>query len=269
LLDTTKISALTMLVIVAALVLDLAIKRDRGEQTGIGGSIPVRAQTAPPARRDPGPGVDTGPAPFERGEASTRVAARTAPDAAGAIRQAPENWALLIYPELARIAELENRPESIATASLLPMLSDTDPVVRLAALESLGAMGREAPLAALTAALDDPAPQIRIAALNALMLRGEAAAVGSIESRVFDRDPEVRVAAIDALAAIGDRSSAHTLGALLGDSEPLVRREAVGALGEIGGETALGYLRQLRYDPDESIRASAKAILREEALRAD
>jgi HEAT repeat protein len=61
----------------------------------------------------------------------------------------------------------------------------------------------------------------------------------------------------------------HTLGALLGDPEPLVRRVAVGALGEIGGKIAIGYLRQLRYDPDESIRASANAILREEALGAD
>ncbi|HMB73927.1 MAG TPA: HEAT repeat domain-containing protein, partial [Gammaproteobacteria bacterium] len=176
---------------------------------------------------------------------------------------ADAQWPLLLYPELAGIVESEALPADSAVGGLLPMLDDSDPVIRLAALEALGDMGRDAPLPALTAALGDPSPQIRVAALEALTMRRDAAAVGSIEASVFDPDPQVRLAAIDALAAIEDRSSVAVLGALLGDSDPAVRHGAIAALGDIGGIRAHRYLEQMRFDPDESIRASVGDILAE------
>lgn len=269
-LDTTKISALAMLLIVAGLILNLAINSDRGEEIDIDSPTPARSKTLPTATREREPGSETGLTTLDREWATVQGTKRTMPaEVKLDTTEETGNWTMTLYPELARIAALESQPGDIALASLLPMLSDADPVVRLAALESLADLGRQAPLTAVTAALADPNPQIRAAALDALAIRRDSSAVASIEVLVYDRDTQVRAAAIDALAVIGERSSAHTLGALLGDPNQAIKRSAVGALGEIGGDIAIGYLQQARFDPDDSIRESARAILREEGTGID
>lgn len=175
----------------------------------------------------------------------------------------PNAWMLDLYPQLDQISLLDNQPPNIALIELLPMLSDTDPVIRLAALESVADTRHPASLPILTAALNDFNPQIRVAALEALTITGHASVAASIEPYVYDRELEVRIAAIDALGEMENEIAADTLGGLLGDGNTMVRHHAVNALGEIGGGNAISYLLQARYDADETIRANANAILEE------
>ena len=168
---------------------------------------------------------------------------------------------LVWYPELEQIRLLENAPVTLAIFELQPMLANTDPVIRLAAIESLGDMTNQATLPALSAALNDPNPQLRVAALEALASQEDESVVSSIEPFLYDQDREVRVAAIEALVDLESETAVPALAGLLSDQDPLIRHHAVNALGEIGGEYAISYLLQARYDPDERIRANAEDIL--------
>ena len=210
------------------------------------------------------------PGPASAGASKLFAAREPANSEAAAPVPAAEDidWISALYPELVHIARLEEQDPDSSLRGLLPMLASDDPVVRLAALESVADLNNAARLPSLIAALDDPSAQIRIAAVEALVLHGDPATSGAIESLVFDQDPTVRAAAVDALAVLGNPASIPVLAALLYDPDRQVRINAVAALGEIGGEDAIQYLRQLRYDADESIRVSASAILEEEALAA-
>lgn len=168
---------------------------------------------------------------------------------------------LVWYPELEQIWLLENAPATQAIFELQPMLSSVDPVIRLAAIESLGDMTIPAALPALAAALDDPNPQLRIAALEGMASHEDISVVSSIEPYLYDQDREVRVAAIEALVELESETAVPALAGLLSDPDSLIRHQAVYALGEIGGEYAISYLLQARYDPDERIRANAESIL--------
>ena len=169
-----------------------------------------------------------------------------------------------LYPELEWMFTLDDLIADEALALLEPFLQDTDPVIRLAALESLGDMKRNpVDLSLIVSMLDDPNPQIRIAALEAIADSHEAMLITAIEAYLFDHDTEVRIAAIEALASMEDESATPALGSLLSDPDPGVRHHAVNALGEIGGEPAINYLRQARYDAIDDIRENARAILEE------
>ena len=167
------------------------------------------------------------------------------------------------YPELDQIEEFENLSPAEALKGLQPMLSDPDPVIRLAAIESLATMDYPGISAALTEALRDPNPQIRIEALEALALQNDAASISDIEACLFDSNRQVRIAAIDTLSELESEAAVMALASLLSDGDAIVRHHTVNALGEIGGDNAISYLSGARYDPDETIRANAEAILLE------
>ncbi len=169
-----------------------------------------------------------------------------------------------LYPELDRIIALADLIADEALALLEPFLQSTDPVIRLAAVESLGDMKRNpAGLSLIAPMLDDPNPQIRIAALEAIADSHDTTLITRIEAYIFDRDTDVRITAIQALASMEDESATLALASLLNDPNSSVRHNAVNALGEIGGELAINYLRQVRYDAIDDIRENARAILEE------
>jgi HEAT repeat protein len=203
------------------------------------------------------------PATPESDDALPITQKKSKPEATSSTITPSVDWPLILYPELARIAELENQSVDTALGELLPMLSNDDPVIRLAAIESLGDIDNQATLPALAAALNDPNPQLRIAALEALASQEDESVVTSIEPYLFDSDRIVRVAAIEALAELESTTALHALAGLLSDPDSLIRHHAVNALGEIGGENAMLYLLQARYDSNENIRANAEAILAE------
>ena len=167
------------------------------------------------------------------------------------------------YSGLDLIEGIENLPPGEALPSLRPLMSHPDPVIRLAAIESLATMDYSGIPAALTEALRDPNPQIRIEALEALALQNDAASITGIEACLFDANRLVRIAAIDTLAELESEAAVISLASLLSDVDAIVRHHTVNALGEIGGDYAISYLSTARYDPDERIRANAEAILLE------
>lgn len=262
------ISVTLLVALAACLAVATMIERER---------VPLPAadrSTLPEAvARFPAPAATGGnDAPVEVAGPSVKVTASAAPPLIGQAAVAAtgssareSGWITTLYPELARIARLEEADPGSALHDLAPLLTNEDPVVRLAALESAADINHAARLPALLATLDDPAAQIRVAALEALMLHGDPVASATIESYVYDPDPAVRAAAVEALAVLGNPASIPVLAGLLYDGDRRVRIDAVTALGEIGGSEAIGYLRPLRHDPDDSIRISANAILAEEA----
>ncbi|MDJ0832830.1 MAG: HEAT repeat domain-containing protein [Gammaproteobacteria bacterium] len=175
----------------------------------------------------------------------------------------PVDWPLILYPELAWFETLESQPADRVLAELLSKLSSDDPVIRLAAIESLGDMTIPGLSALLSPALRDPDPQVRIAVLEALAAQADESVLGNIEPHLYDQDRDVRLAAIEAMVELANETSVYALAGLLSDQDLLVRRSTVNALGEIGGENARMYLLQARHDPNASVRANAEAILAE------
>ncbi len=176
---------------------------------------------------------------------------------------------LFSYPALIEIELMENWPREEAFAVLNDMMLDFDPVVRLAALESLATMHHPGIASILITTLGDPEPQLRIAALDAVALQDDTTLIPNIEALLYDPDPEVRIAAIDTLAELESEAAVMALASLLSDGDTVVRHHAVNALGEIGGDNAILYLSGARYDPDETIRVNAEAILLELDHQAD
>lgn len=262
-MNTVKFSAPAFIVLIAWLYLLPAIDTQRVEAP-VGEAVPVHAQTTPTILRPSGYPAE--PAPAVAPDIDNPKL--TAPGTNGSLAMPPAptqpiDWIKILYPELARISELEDDPAATALAELVPMLASEDPAIRLAAIESVGDMTIAAALPVLSMALEDPDSRVRVTALEALAARDDESVSGNIEPRLYDRNPEVRLAAIDTLAALEARSAVYALASLLSDPEVSIRRHAVSALGDIGGESAMRYLLQARFDPDQGIRINADAILAE------
>jgi HEAT repeat protein len=250
-MDTIKTTALTFIAIFACLMLLLTPEPQQNETLV---QIPALVNQDQAIQFEPAQVVKpVQPASVERDQTIEAIVI-PAPEK---ITQEP----FVLYPELEQIVLTEDLPIIEAIFELEPMLSNADPVIRLAAIESLGDMNTQATLPALSVALNDPNPQLRIAALEALASQEDESVVGSIEPLLFDHDRDVRVAAIEALADLEVETAVPALAGLLSDQDTLIRHHAVNALGEIGGEYAISYLLQARYDPDERIRANAESIL--------
>ena len=252
-METIKTAALTFIAIFACLMLLLIPEPQQHESLT---QIPAPVYQDQTIRSEPAQNIAPDQSMLIERDQTNQAFVIATPEQ---VLEEPLVW----YPELEQIRLLENMPVIHAIFELQPMLSNADPVIRLAAIESLGDMTNQATLPALSAALNDPNPQLRIAALEALASQEDASVVGSIEPLLFDHDREVREAAIEALADLEVETAVHALAGLLSDQDSLIRHHAVNALGEIGGESAMMYLLQARYDPDPIIRANADDILSE------
>jgi len=262
LMTTTRISALTLVVFVAGLM--LLMPPDLYRVGSADRAQVFKSESAVLKQREmmaqPEPGKSTKIELDSSLPVETNAVVGSAKVAAG-IRL--NDWPLVMYPQLEQILALEYLPPEQALLELSPMLSDDDPVIRLAALEALTDLTHPALLSTLSAALNDPNPQVRVLALQALGSRSDSLAVTSIESYLFDPEQEVRLAAIQALSNHENEAAVQALAGVIFDPEKVIRHHAVNALGEIGGETAILYLMQARTDPDADIRANASAILDE------
>jgi len=192
--------------------------------------------------------------PFELSSASIELPSASPTNAA-------QDLPLFSYPALIEIELMENWPRDEAFAALNDMMLDFDPVVRLAALESLATMNHPGIASILITTLGDPEPQLRIAALDAIASQDDATLIPNIEALLYDPDAEVRIAAIDTLSDLESEAAVMALASLLSDGDAIVRHHTVNALGEIGGDNAISYLSGARYDPNETIRANAEAFL--------
>ncbi|MBM4017669.1 MAG: HEAT repeat domain-containing protein [Planctomycetes bacterium] len=177
-------------------------------------------------------------------------------------------------PERAAAAQALVRIGPPAVLALVNVARDAAPGVRLAAVESLGAIGNRVGLKALTDALEDPEWPIRRAAAEALGGMGQPMA-GVPLARAMDKDPsvDVRVAAAESLGRIESRAAVEPLIAGLTDPQPRVRQasaralESMGALlasgerGEVGRGKAVEALAAALADSDLAVRVTAAGAL--------
>jgi len=114
--------------------------------------------------------------------------------------------------------------DSEARDALAEALGDPEAHVRLAALHSLGARGRDS-LDLLSRMLCDPVPDVRVAAVCYLRACGADEAVRpDLERALSDDDPDVRIAAARALLAFGEPGTRLVGEALARETNDRARR---------------------------------------------
>ncbi|MBW9274941.1 MAG: HEAT repeat domain-containing protein [Candidatus Thiodiazotropha sp. (ex. Lucinisca nassula)] len=146
---------------------------------------------------------------------------------------------------------------------LQPMLSHSEPALRLAAVNAISGYKHSEINHTLTDALYDPNPVIRATVVESLSMQMDDSMIAYIEPALYDPNLQVRIAAIWAIAELESEQGVYALAALLSDQTVDIRLNAVAALGEMGRETSIHYLKNQRHDPDERIRRNVAAILDE------
>jgi len=144
-------------------------------------------------------------------------------------------------------------------ARLAPFISDADPLVRRAAIFSLGLLHVEAETERFLEALKDADYGVRRAAVFAIGNIKSRKAIAGVARALKDNDSVVRQLAALAAARAGAKAFAPRLISLLRDESPRVRRAAACALGMLGDRSALAPLKRLYRDRKRS--QASKAIL--------
>ncbi len=144
---------------------------------------------------------------------------------------------------------------------VLPLLSDSDPLVRRRAAGVLETLASEvqitAAIPALVAALKDPVAEVRAAAALALVGVSDPRAVAALPLLVKDKNPEVRRSAVQAAAEQNGNAAAAAIQEALLDSDVEVRRLAAAALAKRNAPQAVERLRQALSDSDSTVRRNA------------
>jgi HEAT repeat protein len=153
-------------------------------------------------------------------------------------------------------------PDARAVPALGRALVDTEPVVRVAAADALGAYaGNGDAVSALLRKLDDASPNARRSVVQSLGRLGDERAVLPLVGKAQDSVPEVRQAVARALGDLGDAHATQALELQLRDDTLVeVRVEALSALGKLrAGDAALSIAALL---------ADRNAVLRQAAIAA-
>lgn len=149
-----------------------------------------------------------------------------------------------------------SEPLTGAVSALIETLADANAAVRLAAVNSLGAIGDPRAIAALAKALkEDTDARVREAAAWALGEIDDTRAVPPLlEALKTERVASVREKIIHALGEIDDPSAVAGIGGALKDPSVDVRRAAVWALGELEDPSAVPSLLAMARDEDAEVR---------------
>jgi HEAT repeat protein len=163
---------------------------------------------------------------------------------------------LLRHAAAAALGDLED--PSLA-GPLVRLLGDESPLVRKAAVISLGKAGHRAAVRPLLkSGLSDP--QLKFLASESVAKLAEAA-VPELLDLVSGQDAELALEAIVLLGRIGDKRAVKVLISCVESRSPLLRCHAAESLGRIGDTRARGTLVALLDDPDASVRSNAAAAL--------
>ncbi len=141
---------------------------------------------------------------------------------------------------------------------LRPLLEDRSPLVRIAAIWALGALGDQASKPQLLAFVEpDKRPMERVAAAHALVKLGESSQARVITTALEDSVAQARIEAAGALARPGDTAALPHVLSLVADKDAGVRAATAVALGRLRLGEALRALSALGKDPDLHVRAAA------------
>ena len=212
----------------------------------------------------------------ERRDAVTRLGAMQHPAASRAVLPGLQDAESIV--RATSIAAVLSLPPEESAASLLPLLSDKDVLVRREAAYALGKTRSHTAVPLLIDLLRfDKVDEVRGAAAVALgnigneaavtpllgVLTGQAAQTKKQKTKP-EQNPFVLRSAARALGQIGTRASVPVLIAALAneESEDDVRREAAIALGRIGDQTALPALRKAMMARDPHLASAAEIAIK-------
>ena len=171
--------------------------------------------------------------------------------------------ALVPAQDASRPEEPRVQQASSAVPALIEAIGDDNASVRLAAIQSLGALEDPRAIAALGKALkEDADPRVREAAAEALGDIDDPRAVPHlVEALRGERVATVRERIIHALGDIGDPAAIDAIAGASKDQSVGVRREVANALGEIEGRRALPTLLGMARDADVEVRRHVASAL--------
>jgi len=166
-----------------------------------------------------------------------------------------------------RVAALKGLTRAQAATALLEIsatLSDPEPDVRLAAIDSLRqlAVSPRGIVAHVEPILADPEPLVRIQAALALMKMSEHPQAREILHRMAtDSDGIISARALEALGKCRDESAFGLAVSALDSTQPLVRKAAAGVIVALNPGEALHHLIHHLNDDDTSVRAALAEAL--------
>lgn len=146
---------------------------------------------------------------------------------------------------------------------LEPLLADSDPLQRSAAIRVLSRLDDAAVIQRLAMALKDPAAEVRRAAIRALSGAGVHDHLLPIQLALTDEDLEVRRAAAEILGTSDEPEALPGLRLALRDEDIWVRSAALRGLGRIGGQAEVEAIEQLLDDPVGLVSIAALETLAE------
>jgi HEAT repeat protein len=148
----------------------------------------------------------------------------------------------------------------VATA----LVSDSSPVVRLAAANALVRLNNQGPNSELSTALSDKDEEVRLAALNGVTHINVFSNVDQVAGLISDESPLVRRRAAQTLGTLKSADSVVGLIALTSpdtESDAGVRAAAVWALGQIADPAAREAVTAAKNDADSGVRDAANIAL--------
>jgi HEAT repeat protein len=163
----------------------------------------------------------------------------------------------------------------IAVPALERLVTHQDPVVRLGAVEALGAIGSVGALTALERALDDAERAVRLAAVNAVMGKGYRGALRRLEAVVLGRGPQELERAerrqfFEAYAVVAGEPALRVLSDILEPRGLFRRREsaetrtcAAYAIARLQSPEARAVLERIQQDKELAVRNAAARALRD------
>jgi len=137
-----------------------------------------------------------------------------------------------------------------AEKKLIDGLKHSNPVVRIGCMRLLLTEPYNADIKSIVGLLSDSEPAVRVAVLETLAehARSNTEVVELISARLSDKSAAVRIAAMKALNRALGRDCRGIVEPLLSDGEGAVRLTAASILGEYGEKRAIGVLIELLDD---------------------
>ncbi|MBM4360243.1 MAG: HEAT repeat domain-containing protein, partial [Deltaproteobacteria bacterium] len=151
-------------------------------------------------------------------------------------------------------------PTSESTAALPRVLADGKAEVREAAARAMGASGSVELVSALLGRLDDTATPVRRAVIRALGRLGDPRASVPLMSKLQDPEPEVRAEAARVLGGLGDVRAAMSLELALGDRDGAVRMATLAALARLRASTSARAIAALLTNDGISTQSAPGAL---------